>query len=271
MVMMLALPALILCQTNDKNAGKKGGSEQAVRQTLDDLIAGLGRNDTAALDRIYADNYTFVGDKGMMMTKAERITAMKSGDLKYESISHEVVSVHLFRTTFRTRRMNRDSLWEVSMKLRGMVLAVCVAVLGAGIVPAGAQAKDPALDKLAADWAAAFAKGDAKALAGFYTDDAVRASQEAGTVVGRAAIEKEFAANFAGPWKGAKIAIKVGSIHPVGTDIAVNEGTWEVSGTGPDGKPMTMAGYYVNTLVKRAGAWVIAGNAAVTRAPAAAR
>ena len=99
MAMMLALPALILCQTNAKNAGKKGGDEQAVRQTLDDLVTGLGKNDIAALDRIYAEDYTFVGDTGMIMTKAERIAAMKSGDLKYESISHEVVSVHLFGDT----------------------------------------------------------------------------------------------------------------------------------------------------------------------------
>ena len=157
------------------------------------------------------------------------------------------------------------------MKIAGIVLAVSVAVLGAGLNPAWAQAKDPALDKLAADWAAAFAKADAKGLAGFYTENAVRVSQEAGTVVGRAAIEKEFAANFAGPWKGATIAIKVGSTHPVGTDIAVNEGTWQVSGTGPDGKPMTFKGYYVNTIVKKDGAWVIASNAAVPPAPAPAK
>jgi uncharacterized protein (TIGR02246 family) len=162
-----------------------------------------------------------------------------------------------------------ELLQEVPMKFTRMALAVCVAVLGAGLTPAGAQAKDPALDKLAADWTAAFAKGDAKALAALYTEDAVRTSQDAGTVVGRAAIEKEFASNFAGPWKGATIAIKVGSRHPIGTDVLVNEGTWEVSGAGPDGKPMTMSGYYVNTLVKQAGGWAIAGNAAVPRAPAA--
>ena len=99
MTMMLALPALILCQTNGKNADKKGGDEQAVRQTLNDLAAALGKNDTAALDRIYADDYTFVGDTGMVMTKAERIAAFKSGDLKYESISIEVVSIQLFGDT----------------------------------------------------------------------------------------------------------------------------------------------------------------------------
>jgi len=153
------------------------------------------------------------------------------------------------------------------MKMASIVLATSVTVLGAGLVTSSAQAKDPALEKLAADWTAAFAKGDARALAGFYTEDAVRVTQEGGVVLGRAAIEKEFAANIAGPWKGAKIAIKIGSTQAMSADIAVNEGTWEVSGTGPDGKPMTLNGNYVNTLVKKAGAWVIASNAAVPVAP----
>ena len=158
------------------------------------------------------------------------------------------------------------------MRIVGIVLAVSVAVLGAGLAPARAQTKDPALEKLAADWAAAFAKGDAKTLAGFYTENAVRMTPEGGTAVGRAAIEKEFAANVAGPWKGAKIAIKVGSTQPVGPDIAVNEGTWEVSGaTGPDGKPMTLKGGYLNTIVKKSGAWMIASNAAAPPAPARAK
>jgi ketosteroid isomerase-like protein len=95
---------------------------------------------------------------------------------------------------------------------------------------------------------------------------------EGGTVVGRAAIEKEFAASIAGPWKGARIAIKLGSTHPVGTDIAVNEGTWEVSGaTGPDGKPLALRGNYLNTIIKKGGAWMIASNAAAPPPPAPAK
>lgn len=156
------------------------------------------------------------------------------------------------------------------MRTVRIVLAVSVMALAATLAaPAWAQAKDPALDKLAADWAAAFAKGDAKTLAGYYTDNAVRMTPEAGTVVGRAAIEKEFAANMAGPWKGAKITIRLGSTQPVGADIAVNEGTWEVSGaTGPDGKPLTLKGNYLNTIVKKGGVWMIASNAAAPPAPA---
>ena len=96
--MMLALPTLALCQMSGKGT-KSNGPEQAVREKINDLAAALRSNDTAALNRIYADDYTFVGDTGMMMTKAERIAAFKSGDLKYESVNIEVVSIHLFGDT----------------------------------------------------------------------------------------------------------------------------------------------------------------------------
>ena len=97
LAMMLALPSLVLCQMNDKS--KKGGDEQAVRQTITDLAAALRNNDAAALDRIYADDYTFVGDTGTIMTKSERIALFKSGDLKYESVSIEAASIHFYGNT----------------------------------------------------------------------------------------------------------------------------------------------------------------------------
>ncbi len=96
--MMLALPALILCQTNGKNA-KKGNSEQEVRQTLNELAAALGNNDSTALDRIYADGYIFVGDTGVLTTKAQRLAAFKSGEIKYESISFDDVNIHVYGDT----------------------------------------------------------------------------------------------------------------------------------------------------------------------------
>jgi len=99
MAVTLALPALILCQTSGKNNGKKGSDEQAVRQAIGELAVALRNNDAEALDRLYADGYIFVGDTGAAMTKAERVSAFKSGNLKYESISHEVASIKLFGDT----------------------------------------------------------------------------------------------------------------------------------------------------------------------------
>jgi uncharacterized protein (TIGR02246 family) len=151
------------------------------------------------------------------------------------------------------------------MKIAHVALAGAMVLLGAGLAPAFAQTKDPAMDKLAADWAAAFAKGDAKTLAGLYTENAIRVTAEGGKVIGRSAIEKEFVANFAGSWKGAKIAINAGSISTVSPDVAVGEGTYEVTGVVlPDGKPApALKGSYVNTVVKKGGAWVLASNTAL--------
>ena len=96
---LVAVSSLVLSQPARSNATPKGNDEQAVRQVVNDLAVALGKNDTAALDRIYADNYTFVGDNGMIMTKAERMAAFKSGELKYESISIEVVNLNMFGNT----------------------------------------------------------------------------------------------------------------------------------------------------------------------------
>ena len=98
MAIMLAMPVLIVCQMNDKNA-KKGGSEQEVRKMLNDLSAALRNNDAAALDRIYDDGYTFVSDTGVLTTKAPRLAAFRSGELKFESINFDDVKIYMFGDT----------------------------------------------------------------------------------------------------------------------------------------------------------------------------
>ena len=143
------------------------------------------------------------------------------------------------------------------------VRIACLA-LAVSLAAAGSAAADPALDKLIADWMAAFEKGDAKALTALYTNDAVRVTSLGGSSIGRAAIEKEFTANFAGPWKGTHIKITAASSRTVAKGVTVAEGTWTISGVhGPDGKPMPdMTGNWVNTHVWKNGALLIASNTA---------
>jgi uncharacterized protein (TIGR02246 family) len=156
------------------------------------------------------------------------------------------------------------------MRIVRLALAVSIALLGMGLTSASAQTKD-AMEKLADNWAATFAKADAKGLANFYTENSVRVSPEGGTVVGRAAIEKEFATNFAGPWKGTTIKITVGKVESLGPDTGVAEGTYEVMGIKmPDGKMAPpIKGSYLNTVVKKNGSWMLASNAAVLAQPPA--
>lgn len=93
---LAVVPTLGFAQTNGKFTDQKGGSEKAVRQTLDDLYNALRTNDADALDRIYAAEYTFVNETGAMETKAPRLAALRSGELKFESLSfnNPVIRIH---------------------------------------------------------------------------------------------------------------------------------------------------------------------------------
>ncbi|MEK6325190.1 MAG: nuclear transport factor 2 family protein [Acidobacteriota bacterium] len=97
--MLIAAASFVFSQTTRNGANQKGDDEQAVRQVLNELYAALGRNDIAALDRIYPDNYTLVNESGELTTKAPRLAAMKSGELKFESVSYDEVNVRLYGNT----------------------------------------------------------------------------------------------------------------------------------------------------------------------------
>jgi uncharacterized protein (TIGR02246 family) len=96
---LVAASAFLFSQTTRISANQKGNDEQAVRQVLNELYAALGRNDAAALDRIYADDYTFINESGEFTTKAPRLAAIKSGEMKYESLSFEDLNVRLYGNT----------------------------------------------------------------------------------------------------------------------------------------------------------------------------
>lgn len=145
---------------------------------------------------------------------------------------------------------------------------VCAAVCLALIASAGAQSSDPALEKLRQSYEQAWMKGDANAVAALYAEDTLAVNAD-GVHHGRAAVAKSLAANFAGPWKGTTLAVQMGKSQPLGPDMTINEGTYEVKGVkGPDGKPLVIKGSYLNTLVKKGGAWVIVGHMAFAPPPA---
>lgn len=97
--MLVAASSFVFSQPTRSSANQKGNDEQAVRQLFNELSAALGRNDTAALDRIYADDYTLVNESGVLTTKAPRLAAIRSGELKYESVSFDDVNVRMYGNT----------------------------------------------------------------------------------------------------------------------------------------------------------------------------
>jgi uncharacterized protein (TIGR02246 family) len=127
---------------------------------------------------------------------------------------------------------------------------------------AGAQKADPDAQKVAEQYAAAFNKGDAKALAALYTAGGARLGTDGQLVAGRAALEAMYAAGFAGPLKGSKLTLVPGSSHVVAPDVKVIAGRFTTDGIA------TVKGRYVNTIVKQGAHWLLASVVTIPDPPA---
>jgi uncharacterized protein (TIGR02246 family) len=111
-----------------------------------------------------------------------------------------------------------------------------------------------ALIRRAEAFVAAFNKGDAKALAEFWTPDGDYLDQSGRVLRGRKAIEAEFQRVFAAG-KGAKLFITPTSVRFLKPDLAIEDGTTEVV---PADGPGTVARYTI-IHVKVDGVWYLSG------------
>lgn len=122
----------------------------------------------------------------------------------------------------------------------------------------GADADRQAADKAAIrkaveSYAAAFNRGDGKALAALWSPEAVYMNPLSGEqVVGREAIERQFAAIFAEA-KGVKLEATTDSIQFVSPNVAVEQGTAKV--IRPEQSPEESE--YTAVYVKREGQWLL--------------
>lgn len=112
---MLAMASLALVSCGDPGAGNAGNKpanavnsannamvapaantaavEADVKKLVNDTAAALAKNDVAALEKLYADNYMLVNLDGSVQTRAERLESFKSGETKFESFAYDEVTV----------------------------------------------------------------------------------------------------------------------------------------------------------------------------------
>lgn len=136
-----------------------------------------------------------------------------------------------------------------------------IGVLGAAVpvaAPAG-QKEDPgaadreAILKSARDFADAFNKGDARAVADLWTEQCECQDAEGEAFRGRAAVEKVYADFFrANP--GARIEVRAESVRFPGADLAIEDGVLRL--TRADGLPTSTV--YTTTHVREGGRWRMA-------------
>jgi uncharacterized protein (TIGR02246 family) len=117
--------------------------------------------------------------------------------------------------------------------------------------PKDKASEEAALLKTAEAFVEAFHKGDAKAVAAFWTKDGDYTDMTGHTMKGRDAIEKAFTEFFAEN-KGLKVRIEITSLKFVTPDVAVEDGT--TATISPDGAPPSRARYTI-VHVKKDGKW----------------
>jgi uncharacterized protein (TIGR02246 family) len=144
-----------------------------------------------------------------------------------------------------------------------MMTAAAIGIVGLaiqaqpGATPAPVSTEDAdrsAILKSAQEFAEAFNKGDAKALASMWTEKGESRVGGGSTLVGRAAIEKSFVELFKKN-TGAKIEVLVQSVRFPAKDMAVEQGLIRET-VGARGIPSTTT--YVAVHAREAGVWKIA-------------
>ena len=85
--------------TNTAPATNPATAEADVKKLLKDIETALSKNDADALDKIYAPDYVLVNQEGVAQTRAERLAAIKSGDIKYETFAYSDITVRPYGDT----------------------------------------------------------------------------------------------------------------------------------------------------------------------------
>jgi len=70
-----------------KDSSGATDARHAVPKLLDEYTQALLKKDTATLERIWADDLTFVNPRGQLLTKAQRLENIRSGATAFRSIN----------------------------------------------------------------------------------------------------------------------------------------------------------------------------------------
>lgn len=97
--LLLTLTSLAHGQATDQKAPSATNEENAVREVEEKFAAAYANNDANALEGLWADDYVFVNPAGQVWTKAQRLAALRSGELTIESYTRDDERIRIYGTT----------------------------------------------------------------------------------------------------------------------------------------------------------------------------
>ena len=95
-VLLLSLSAFTYADLKADHPPQDKTTEQQLISLKREIGKAYVRRDLAALERIYADDYTVTDSVGAKSGKAQEIERMKSGSVVYESTSYDDVTVRIY-------------------------------------------------------------------------------------------------------------------------------------------------------------------------------
>ena len=258
----LVFAATLACSQAGQN---QTNDEQAIRSTIEELMAALNRNDVEAAGRIYADDYAIVLADGSTTTKAQRLAALKSGDLKYQSLAVDNLKVRQYgdaavanyhvsgKSVGRAGERDENSQAMVMLvKKGGRWQVVSSQLTDSAGGPSGA-ADEKALNQALDGYIAALTKNSAEEAGPFLSERWVRVGGD-GSMINR---EQALAAIRSGNLKYTSVTVDDRAWRMFGSDTAVSTARVALKATlgGRD-----MSGTYRATTVMRneGGRWVLA-------------
>lgn len=75
---------------------REGSTEETLRKLDEECAKAMIQGNLETLDLIEADDFTFTAPDGSIMNKAQDLETIKSGDMVYDSIALDEVSVRVF-------------------------------------------------------------------------------------------------------------------------------------------------------------------------------
>ena len=154
--------------------------------------------------------------------------------------------------------------------MRPIIAAAALLILtGTALSKGDTSKEEEAIKALVKTYVDAFNKADSKAVAATYIEEGTLVNLFGMEMAGRAAIEQQLGAQFAGPLKGAITSITPSKIQLIKPDVAIGDADVEVSGLkSPDGKaipPVKARGTAV--FVKQKGKWLFAATRGYVHLP----
>jgi ketosteroid isomerase-like protein len=98
-IVFLAMSAVSFGQHSGKTSAATATVERALLTRFQQYAEALKRKDTAALDKIWADDYSFIDPRGVLLTKAERLENVRSGATSFDDIELHQEKVYVLGNT----------------------------------------------------------------------------------------------------------------------------------------------------------------------------